>query len=60
MKKKIAPIHPGEILRHDFMEPLGLTLRITIWNPLLMNLKLALPGRSMPRQLFAASLELSV
>ncbi len=23
--KKIAPIHPGEILFHDFMEPLGLT-----------------------------------
>ena len=24
-KKKIAPVHPGEILFHDFMEPLGLT-----------------------------------
>ncbi len=23
--KKIAPIHPGEILGHDFMEPLGLS-----------------------------------
>ncbi len=23
--KKITPIHPGEILLHDFMEPLGLT-----------------------------------
>jgi addiction module HigA family antidote len=23
--KKIQPIHPGEILLHDFMEPLGLT-----------------------------------
>lgn len=23
--KKIAPVHPGEILFHDFMEPLGLT-----------------------------------
>ena len=23
--KKIAPIHPGEILLHDFTEPLGLT-----------------------------------
>ena len=22
--KKIAPVHPGEILLHDFMEPLGL------------------------------------
>jgi addiction module HigA family antidote len=22
--KRIAPIHPGEILLHDFMEPLGL------------------------------------
>jgi addiction module HigA family antidote len=22
--RKIAPIHPGEILLHDFMEPLGL------------------------------------
>ena len=24
-KKKLAPVHPGEILLHDFMEPLGLT-----------------------------------
>jgi addiction module HigA family antidote len=23
--KKLAPIHPGEILWHDFMEPLGLS-----------------------------------
>jgi addiction module HigA family antidote len=23
--QKIAPIHPGEILLHDFMEPLGLS-----------------------------------
>src|ERR1700722_2649263 len=23
--KKIAPVHPGEILFHDFMEPLGLS-----------------------------------
>jgi addiction module HigA family antidote len=23
--KKLAPVHPGEILRHDFMEPLGLS-----------------------------------
>jgi addiction module HigA family antidote len=23
--KKIQPIHPGEILLHDFMEPLGLS-----------------------------------
>jgi len=23
--KKLAPIHPGEVLLHDFMEPLGLT-----------------------------------
>lgn len=23
--KKIAPVHPGEILLHDVMEPLGLT-----------------------------------
>jgi antitoxin HigA-1 len=23
--KRIAPVHPGEILLHDFMEPLGLT-----------------------------------
>ncbi len=23
--KKLSPIHPGEILLHDFMEPLGLT-----------------------------------
>jgi len=25
MAKKLAPIHPGEILLEDFMEPLGLT-----------------------------------
>jgi len=24
-KKKLPPVHPGEILLHDFMEPLGLT-----------------------------------
>ena len=24
-RKKIAPIHPGEILLHDFMQPLGLS-----------------------------------
>jgi addiction module HigA family antidote len=24
-KNKIAPVHPGEILWHDFMEPLGLS-----------------------------------
>ena len=23
--KKLSPIHPGEVLLHDFMEPLGLT-----------------------------------
>jgi addiction module HigA family antidote len=23
--KKLAPIHPGEVLLHDFMEPLGLS-----------------------------------
>jgi addiction module HigA family antidote len=23
--KKIPPVHPGEILQHDFMEPLGLS-----------------------------------
>jgi addiction module HigA family antidote len=23
--KKIAPVHPGEILWHDFMEPLGIS-----------------------------------
>lgn len=23
--KKLAPVHPGEILLHDFMEPLGLS-----------------------------------
>jgi addiction module HigA family antidote len=23
--KRIAPVHPGEILLHDFMEPLGLS-----------------------------------
>ena len=25
MKKKLTPIHPGEILLHDFLEPLGLS-----------------------------------
>ena len=25
MPKKLAPIHPGEILREDFMKPLGLS-----------------------------------
>ncbi len=23
--KRLAPVHPGEILQHDFMEPLNLT-----------------------------------
>jgi addiction module HigA family antidote len=23
--KKLAPVHPGEVLLHDFMEPLGLS-----------------------------------
>jgi addiction module HigA family antidote len=25
MKRKLPPVHPGEILRHDFIEPLGLS-----------------------------------
>lgn len=25
MKKKLPPVHPGEILLHDFLEPLGLS-----------------------------------
>ena len=25
MTKKLAPIHPGEILLHEYMEPLGLS-----------------------------------
>jgi antitoxin HigA-1 len=25
-QKRLAPIHPGEILRADFMEPLGLSM----------------------------------
>lgn len=25
MKKKLSPIHPGEVLIEDFMKPLGLT-----------------------------------
>ena len=25
MKKKLLPVHPGEILLHDFLEPLGLS-----------------------------------
>ncbi len=24
-RTKLRPVHPGEILQHDFMEPLGLT-----------------------------------
>ena len=23
--ERLAPVHPGEVLRHDFLEPLGLT-----------------------------------
>ena len=25
MVKKLAPVHPGEVLREEFLEPLGLT-----------------------------------
>ncbi|HTM71314.1 MAG TPA: HigA family addiction module antitoxin [Luteimonas sp.] len=25
MTKKLAPIHPGEVLLHEFLEPMGLT-----------------------------------
>lgn len=25
MKKQLAPIHPGEILREEFLEPMGIT-----------------------------------
>src|SRR4051812_24305934 len=25
MAKKLAPVHPGEVLREEFLEPLGLT-----------------------------------
>jgi len=25
MTKKLKPIHPGEILRHDFLEPMGIS-----------------------------------
>lgn len=25
MKTKLSPVHPGEILLHDFLEPLGLS-----------------------------------
>jgi addiction module HigA family antidote len=25
MTKKLAPLHPGEVLREEFMEPLGMT-----------------------------------
>ena len=25
MKTKLPPVHPGEILLHDFLEPLGLS-----------------------------------
>jgi addiction module HigA family antidote len=24
-RKKLRPVHPGDILRHDFLEPLGIT-----------------------------------
>ncbi|GFE59583.1 HigA family addiction module antitoxin [Geobacter sp. AOG2] len=33
---KLAPVHPGEVLQHDFMEPLGVTqhrLAVTIGVP---------------------------
>ena len=26
MRKKIKPVHPGEILREEFMVPLGLSM----------------------------------
>ena len=26
MARKYAPIHPGEVLREDFMKPLGLSI----------------------------------
>jgi plasmid maintenance system antidote protein VapI len=26
MARKIKPVHPGEILREEFMEPLGLSM----------------------------------
>lgn len=26
LKRLMAPVHPGEILREDFMKPLGLTV----------------------------------
>lgn len=32
--KKLPPIHPGEILREDYMKPLGLTM-----NQLALNLR---------------------
>lgn len=25
MSKKLSPVHPGEILREEFLEPLGLS-----------------------------------
>ena len=28
MKKKLPPVHPGEILLHDFLEPLGLSQNV--------------------------------
>ena len=27
---RLEPVHPGEILKHDFMEPLGLSAARTV------------------------------
>ena len=31
MTKKLKPVHPGEILREEFMVPLGLSMNRVLW-----------------------------
>jgi antitoxin HigA-1 len=41
-KLKLAPVHPGEILRQDFMAPLGLSINAlarALRTPLIMFLE---------------------
>jgi plasmid maintenance system antidote protein VapI len=33
MAKKLTPVHPGEILREEFMVPLGLKLKVQKLDP---------------------------
>src|SRR6266404_2714665 len=38
MAKKLKPVHPGEILREEFMKPLGLSM-----NKMAMDLRVPVP-----------------